>query len=267
VLREAAGLSPENAGKAIRGSRSKISRLELGRTGSKSRDIEDLLTLYGVHGEGERGTILALARAANADGWWLDYADVVPGWLEHYLDMERAASLVRSYEVRYVPGLLQTGDYARSLLRFLYPAATDAEVDRRVELRLRRQEILSREDPTCLEAVLDEAALLRPIGDAAVMRGQIAHLIEASAWPHVSIQVLPFTVGEHPAGGGGFALLRFSESELPDVVYLEQMRTAVYLSRPGDSAHYQDVLNRLAAQAGSADETAEVLERILYATK
>ncbi|MGH3167815.1 MAG: helix-turn-helix domain-containing protein [Trebonia sp.] len=266
VLREAAGIATEDAGSAIRGSRSKISRLELGRTGSKTRDIEDLLTLYGVDDEAERATIFELARVANADGWWQEYADVVPGWLEQYLDMERAARLVRAYEVRYIPGLLQTGDYARALLRFLYPKATEAEVGRRVELRLRRQEILAGENPTSLWAMLDEAALLRPVGGTAVMRGQIAHLIEISGRPHVSVQVLPFTVGGHPAGGGGFTMLRFSESELPDVVYLEQMRTAVYLSGPDHSAHYRDVLNRLTTQAGSIGATRATLERVLAAT-
>jgi hypothetical protein len=265
-LREVAGISPENAGKAIRGSRSKISRMEHGRTGFKLRDVADLLTLYGVGDEPERATILSLAGTANADSWWQEYADVVPGWLEQYLDMELAAFLIRAYEVQYVPGLLQTSDYARALLWSGHPTARYEEVQRRVDLRLRRQEILHGDDPVRLWAVIDEAALCRPVGGAAVMRDQLAHLIEAAELPNVNIQVLPLSAGGHAAGGGGITVLRFTESDLLDVVYLEQMLTAVYLSRPQDSAHYRDVLNRLAAQAGDLSASKATLKRILHAT-
>jgi transcriptional regulator with XRE-family HTH domain len=248
-FREAAGVSPEDAGQAIRASRSKISRLEHGRTGFKSRDVADLLTLYGVSDNAERATMLALAGHANAESWWQEYADVVPVWLEHYLDLEWAASLVRTYEVAYVPGLLQTADYARAVLRSGYPGAPEAEIERRVGLRLRRQQVLHRDDPVRLWAVIDETALHRPVGGGAIMKAQIAHLIEASRLPHVNIQVLPLRAGGHAAGGGSVTMLRFSESELPDMVYLEPLLTAIYLSKPEDSAFYRNVLDRLAAQA------------------
>jgi transcriptional regulator with XRE-family HTH domain len=248
-LREAAGVSPEDAGQAIRASRSKISRLEHGRTGFKSRDVADLLTLYGVSDDAERATMLALAEHTNAGNWWQEYADVVPAWLEHYLDLERAASLIRTYEVAYVPGLLQTADYARAVLRSGHPDAPEAEVERRVELRLRRQRVLHRDDPVRLWAVIDETVLRRPVGGSAVMRAQLAHLIEVSRLPHVNIQVLPLSADGHAAGGSSVTMLRFSESELPDVVYLEPLLTAVYLSKPEDSARYRDVLDHLAAQA------------------
>jgi transcriptional regulator with XRE-family HTH domain len=261
-LREAAAISPEQAARAIRGSRSKISRLELGRTGSKPRDVADLLTLYGVSDEAERSTMLALAGHANAGSWWQEYADVVPSWLEHYLDLERAARLIRAYEVSYIPGLLQTADYARAVLRSGYPDTPAAEIEHRVRLRLRRQEVLYQEGPVRLWAVIDETALRRPVGGAAVMRAQIAHLIEASRLAQVNIQVLPLSAGGHAAGGGCVTVLRFAEAELPDVVYLEQMRTAVYLSRPEDSACYRDVLDRLAAQAADPTASAAILERI-----
>jgi transcriptional regulator with XRE-family HTH domain len=264
-LREAAGVSPEDAGEAIRASRSKISRLEHGRTGFKSRDVADLLTLYGVTDDAERDTMLALAGHANAGSWWQGYADVVPAWLEHYLDLEPAASLIRTYEVAHVPGLLQTGDYARAVLRSGHPAVSAAEVERRVELRLHRQHVLRRSEPVRLWAVIDEAALRRPIGGAAVMRAQIAHLIEASRLPHVNIQVLPLSVGGHAASGGCVTLLRFSEAELPDMVYLEQLLTAVYLSKPTDSAGYRDVLDRLVTQAEDPGASAATLERMLGA--
>jgi transcriptional regulator with XRE-family HTH domain len=262
-LREAAGLSPDEAGQAIRGSRSKISRLEHGRTGFKPRDVDDLLTRYGIHDPAERATILELAEHANADSWWQEFGDVVPSWLEQYLDMERAACLIRAYEAQYVPGLLQTRDYARALLRSGHPGAPDAEVDRQAELRLSRQQVLRGTDPARLWVVIDEAALRRPVGGRSVMRAQIACLIRASQQPNVRMQVLPLSAGGHAAGGGSATVLRFSESELPDIVYLEQMRTAVYLSRPEDSAHYRDVLNRLAAQAGDLTATTATLERLL----
>jgi transcriptional regulator with XRE-family HTH domain len=248
-LREAAGIGPEDAGEAIRASRSKISRLENGRTGFKSRDVADLLTLYGVNDDAERATMLALAKHANAGGWWQEYADVVPAWLEYYLDLERSASLIRTYEVAYVPGLLQTADYARVVLQSGHPDAPEAEVERRVELRLRRQQVLRRDDPVRLWAVIDEAALRRPVGGSAVMRAQLAHLIEASRLPHVNIQVLPLSADWHAVGASSVTMLRFSESELPDVVYLESLLTAVYLSKPEDTARYRDMLDRLATQA------------------
>lgn len=265
-LREAANVSPEDAGWAIRASRSKISRLETGRTGFKARDVADLLTLYGVTDDAERATLLALAGHANATSWWQEYADVVPGWLEQYLDLEQAASLIRVYEVQFIPGLLQTGDYARAVIRLGFPDAPDGEVERRVELRLRRQEILHGDDPVRLWVVIDEAALRRPIGGAGVMRAQLVRLIEACRLPHVRLQVLPFSVGGHAAAGGCVTMLRFSESEVDDVVYLEQLLSAVYLSRPADSAYYRDVLNRLVTQAEQPDAAAATLARILDAT-
>jgi transcriptional regulator with XRE-family HTH domain len=262
-LREAARITPEEAAQAIRGSRSKISRLEHGRTGFKSRDLADLLTFYGVSDKSERATALELAAHANADSWWQAYGDVVPPWLEQYLDMERSARLIRAYEAQHVPGLLQTGDYARAVLRSSLPGATDAEVERRAELRLVRQQVLRGAGQACLWVVIDEAALRRPAGGRAVMKAQIAHLIEASRLPNVRIQVLPLSAGGHAAGGGSVTVLRFRESELPDVVYLEQMLTAVYLSRPEVSAHYRDVLNLLAAQAVDLNATTATLERLL----
>jgi transcriptional regulator with XRE-family HTH domain len=265
-LREAAGIGPEDAAQTIRGSRSKISRLEHGRTGFKARDMADLLTCYGVSDMAERATLLELAEHANADSWWQAYGDVVPSWLEQYLDMERVACLIRAYEAQHVPGLLQTGEYARALLRSGLPGAPDAEVERRAELRLVRQQVLHDADPARLWVVIDEAALRRRIGGTAVMRDQIARLIEASRLPNVRIQVLPLSAGGHAAGGGSVTVLRFSESELPDVVYLEQMLTAVYLSRQEDSAHYREVLNRLTTQAGDLNATTATLERLLQET-
>lgn len=262
-LRETAGVSREDAGRAIRASESKLSRLELGRTGSKYRDVADLLTLYGVIDEAERATLLTLTRHANAPGWWGEFRDIVPGWLEPYFGLEQSAALIRAYEPQFVPGLLQTEDYARAVIKSDHPDATEAEIERRVSLRMGRQLVLGRDAPLRLWAVVDEAAVRRPVGGAATMSAQIESLIEAAQLPNVKLQVLPLSVGGHAAAGGRFSMLRFRESELPDVVYLEQRSSAVYLTKPPDTSHYRDVLNRLAAEAEQPDATVRRLRALL----
>jgi transcriptional regulator with XRE-family HTH domain len=262
-LREAAGVSIGDAGYAIRGSHSKISRLELGRTGFKSRDVADLLTLYGVTGEDERATLIALARQANAPGWWHPYGDVVPGWFVAYLGLEQGAEVIRSYEVQFVPGLLQTAGYAREVIALGHPDAPPEEIDRRVEVRTRRQDVLARPNAPRLWALIDEAALRRPIGGPATMRAQLRHLIEICEHPGVTIQVMPFSAGGHAAAGTPITILRFGEVELADVVYLEQLTSAIYLDKPADSEYYWHVMNHLAMQAQPAGATHAILRGLL----
>jgi transcriptional regulator with XRE-family HTH domain len=268
-LRESARVTREDAGDAIRGSESKISRMELGRSRFKQRDVTDLLDLYGVT-EDERATLLALAEHANAPAWWQAFGDVVPPWFEPYLGLEQAAGIIRTYEVQFVPGLLQTKDYARAVLQIGAGDARETETELRtnlrVDLRLRRQQILHRDNPTRLWAVIDEAALRRPIGGAAVMRAQIRHLIEIAQLIHVNIQVAPFSAGGQATAGGPITKLRFHEDELPDVVYLEQLMGAVYLGRPAEKLYHWIVLNRLATEAPPPAETTGILQRILSET-
>jgi hypothetical protein len=264
-LREAAQVTRDRAAEAIRSSDSKISRLELGRTGFKLRDVTDLLALYGVSDENECATLLAMARQANTQGWWHAYSAVIPGWLDPYLGLEAAASVIRSYEAHFVPGLLQTRHYARALIRSGLDDLSEAEVDRRVSLRMRRQRLLHHPAPPRLWAVIDEAALRRPIGGAATMRGQLRHLIETAELPHVTIQVLPFSVGSVPVGVP-ITLLRFPEGELPDVVYAEQLAGALYLDKPADTELYRHILNRLGTAAAPQQATAAILGRILEET-
>jgi transcriptional regulator with XRE-family HTH domain len=264
-LREAAQVTRERAADAIRASDSKISRLELGRTGFKPRDITDLLALYGVSDENECATLLAMARQANTQGWWHAYSDVIPGWLEPYLGLEAAASLIRSYEAHFVPGLLQTRDYARALIRSGLDDLSDVQVERRVDLRMRRQQLLHQPAPPRLWAVIDEAALRRPIGGVATMRAQLRQLIETAELPHVTVQVLPFSVGGTPVGVP-ITLLRFPEGELPDVVYAEQLAGALYLEKPADTEPYRHVMNRLGTAAAPQKATAAILGQILKET-
>lgn len=257
-LRESTGITREAAGDAIRGSHAKISRLELGRTGFKERDIRDLLTLYGVIDPEERERFLDLARQANEPGWWHRYSDLLPSWFGTYLGLEQAASKIRTYEAHLVPGLLQTSDYARAVVSLGYE---DANTDRRVAVRQKRQEILHRQDPPVVWAVIDEAALHRPVGGAHVHRDQMEHLIKLADLPNVTIQVLPYSAGEHAAAGSSFSILRFAESELPDIVYLEHLTSALYLDRRQDLTLYLSVMDRLSVQAEPPDRSIETLTR------
>jgi hypothetical protein len=258
-LREDAFFTTEQAANAIRGSHSKISRMEHGQVGFKERDIADLLTLYGVTGGEERQALLKLARDANTPGWWQGYLDILPHWVERYFGLEAAASFIRNYELQFVPGLLQTEGYARALIR-LGNAATEEDVVRRAEARLSRQEILSRETPPRLWAVMDEGALRRSIGGKAVMREQIRHLIDMCDHPAVTLQILPFQAGSHPAMGGPFTILRFSEPDLRDVVYIEQLTSALYLDKPTEVDSYLEVMEQLCLQAEPAAKTPGILQ-------
>lgn len=260
-LREASGVSAPAAGAAIRGSHAKISRLELGRVGFKQRDVSDLLSLYGVDDKQRRHELLTLAAQSNIPGWWQQYADIVPGWFEYYLGLEQAGSVVRTYESQLVPGLLQTEDCARAVIRAGHPGAGSEEIDRRVALRMRRQQVLTRPDAPAVWVVIDEAALWR-LGPRAAMAAQIGHLIDVAELPNVTLQAVPFRSGAHPAAGGPFSILRFSDPCVPDIVYLEQLASALYLDKPRDVDHYLKVMDRLCVQALTPANTLYFLARI-----
>jgi transcriptional regulator with XRE-family HTH domain len=260
-LREEAEISREDASAAIRSSASKISRIELGRTAIKARDLTDLLALYGASGEVECESMLALSRHGSVSGWWQDYGDSVPAWVKPYLGLEQAARLIRSYDAQFVSGLLQTPEYARTVFS-LSGGSPGERAERQLAVRMRRQEILYRADPPHLWAVIDEAALRRPVGGTAVMRAQIEHLLEISRLRHVNIQVLPFRAGGHAAGGGPVTLLRFAGDQLPDVVYLEQLTSAIYPSSTTDLAYYWDMLNQLATEADPPIASIMILDQI-----
>ncbi len=262
-LREARGITREAAGYSIRASESKISRMELGRVSFKTRDVEDLLTLYGITNEAERTSLLSLAREANVAGWWHSYSDVLPSWFPTYVGLEGAASLIRVYEVQFVHGLLQTEAYARAVVRRGMRGASEADVERRVTLRLERQKYLVSENAPDLHIVLDEAALRRPYGDREVMRGQLQHLIEFSERPNVRLQVMPFGFGGHAGESGAFTILSFPESDLSDVVYLEQLTSALYLDKREDVAQYEKVLEELRNDSPGPDESRDLLRGLL----
>jgi transcriptional regulator with XRE-family HTH domain len=265
-LREAAGITPDKAGYEIRASRSKISRMENGRVSFKERDVADLLTLYGVTDEQKRGRLLALARQANTPGWWSNYSDVLADWFETYLGLEAAASVIRTFELQFVHGLFQTEAYARAVTLLGHNATPPEEIDRRVSLRLKRQDLLTSDGPPRVWSVIDEAALRRPVGGRGVMRAQVNHLAEVAGLPNVTIQVVPFGRGGHAAASGSFTILRFGEPELPDVVYIEQLTTALYLEKPEDIDHYMEVMNHLSTQALTPARSARFLTEIIRET-
>src|SRR6266568_5876156 len=262
-FREASGITPDEAGYEIRATRFKISRLEHGRVGFKERDVADLLTLYGVTDEQVRERMLALASQANEQGWWTQYGDILPDWFETYLGLEQAASLIRTFELQFVHGLFQTEDDARAVMALGHSTAPAEEIDRRVNLRIKRQDLLTRPKPPRVWSVMDEAVLRRPVGGREVMRGQLHRLIEVAELPHVTLQVVPFRHGGHAAAGGSFTILRFGEPDLPDVVYIEQLTSALYLERHEDVDHYMEVMNRLNAEARIPADTASFLSEII----
>lgn len=261
-LREASNITREAAGYAIRASHAKISRLELGRVGFKERDIADLLVLYGITDPQEREAFLKLARQANTPGWWHEYSDVLPPWFETYLGLEQACSIIRTYESQFVPGLLQTEDCARGVIRLGHPNCPAEEVDRRVGLRMKRQQILTQPQAPSLWAIIDEAALWR-LGGRAAMRGQIQRLIEMAELPNVTLQALPLCAGGHAAVGGPFTILRFAEPDLPDVVYLEQLTSSLYLDKPHHVDRYLMIIDLLCVQAKSPIKTISFLNGII----
>lgn len=258
-LRESQGITREKAGYSIRSSESKISRMELGRVSFKTRDVEDLLTLYGVTDEAERTSLLSLAKEANVAGWWHSYSDVLPSWFPTYVGLEAAAHLIRSYEVQFVHGLLQTEAYAHAVVTRGMRGASEAEIDKRVALRMERQKYLASERAPEFHCVLDEAALRRPYGDRDVMRGQFQHLIDISERPNVTIQIMPFSFGGHSGESGAFTVLSFPESDLTDVVYLEQLTSALYLDKGEDIAQYERAIKRLQDDSPSPAESRDLL--------
>ncbi|MFC9532430.1 helix-turn-helix domain-containing protein [Streptomyces sp. NPDC056975] len=261
-LRERAGLKREEAAKVLRVAPATVRRMEMAEVGLKIPYLQLLLKSYGVTDE-EADAFVMLAEEANKPGWWQRFHDILPGWFSMYVSLEGAASLIRSYEPHFVPGLLQTEDYARGVLRSGAVGRALAEdpdvVERHVALRMQRQELITREDAPRLWMVMDETALRRPVGGPDVMRGQIDRLLEATELAHVTLQIAEFAAGPHPGTYGPFVLFRFAMSELPDMVYSEYLTGAVYLDARPEVATHLEVMDRMAAHAATAHRTKDIL--------
>jgi transcriptional regulator with XRE-family HTH domain len=259
-LREEAGVTRQQAGYNIRGSESKISRLELGRVGFKERDVTDLLTMYGVDDSTERQTFLDMVKQSNEPGWWRRFGDTMPNWFTDLVGLEEAAARIQIWEPLYVSGLLQIEGYARAIFSHGRPEMADERVDQLVALRMRRQKMFSRPDAPRVWMVLDESVLHRPIGGMKVLKQQIEYLLEMSALPHVSVQILPFSrsglSAEH-----AFSLLRFGEPELPNIAYVEYLTGAHYIEKREEIEKYSRSLDMLAVDAETPERSRALLAK------
>ncbi|MEU0672499.1 helix-turn-helix transcriptional regulator [Streptomyces sp. NPDC006172] len=259
-LRERAGLRREEAARILRVAPATVRRMETAEVGLKIPYLQLLLKTYGVSDDEAEGFV-QLAEEANRPGWWQRFHDVLPGWFSMHVSLEGAASLIRQYEPHFIPGLLQTEDYARGVLTSgAVGQARPEDIERLVDLRMRRQDLLTRPDAPRLWAVMDETVLRRPVGCREVMRGQIGKLLDATKLPNVTLQVAPFANGPHPGTYGPFVLFRFAVPELPDMVYSEYLTGAVYLDARTEVATHLEVMDRMAAQAATAHRTKEILE-------
>ncbi|MER6162245.1 helix-turn-helix transcriptional regulator [Streptomyces sp. NPDC001868] len=258
-LRERAGIRREDAGRILHVAAATVRRMEMAEVALKIPYLQLLLKAYGV-GDEEAETFVRLAEEANKPGWWQRYHDILPGWFSMYVSLEGAAGLIRSYDPHFVPGLLQTEDYVRSVMTSGAIGQTKPEdIERHVALRMQRQELLTREGAPRLWFVMDETALRRSVGGPAVMRAQIDRLLEVMELAHVTLQVATFDTGPHPGTYGPFVLFRFAMSELPDMVYSEYLTGAVYLDDRSEVATHLEVMDRMAAQAATAQRTKGIL--------
>jgi Domain of unknown function (DUF5753)/Helix-turn-helix domain len=263
ALREKAGMSFEQAAEAIYSSEWTIRRMERAEGGLKPLTVKSLLIAYGITDIREIDAFVSLAREASKPGWWHSYDDVLPAWFRTAIGLEESASLIRAYEPQVVPGLLQTEGYIRAITAASFPAATPDFTERTVALRLARQQLLARADPPAYWVVMDETAVRRPIGGSQVMRDQLQHVIQAAQQPHVTVQIIPFAAGWHPALYGMFWVYRFAEDQLPDIAYSEALTGAWYLSKPEETARYIEALDTMCAQAASPEQTTTMLYDIM----
>ncbi|WP_314174652.1 helix-turn-helix domain-containing protein [Streptomyces winkii] len=248
-LRESSGVRIDAAAKALHVNHLTIRRMENAQVGLKVPYLKELLNLYGV-GDAEVGEFIALAERANAPGWWYPFRDALPDWFRAYVSLETDAEVIRVYEPHYVTGLLQTRDYARAVIGAGFPNESYESLEHRVDLRVRRQELLERPDAPTLWVVLEEAALRREVGGPAVMRGQLDRLAEASEAPNVTLRIVPLAAGPHPGTGGHVTYFRFHERELQDIVYTEVgLTSAIYLDQRPDVVTHLEALTRISLLA------------------
>jgi transcriptional regulator with XRE-family HTH domain len=250
-----AEVSLDDAARALRVTSLTIRRLEKAEVALKPLYVEKLLQTYGA-GQQEIDEFVELAERANQPGWWHAYRDVVPSWFTAYVSLESGAKTLRTYEPQYVTGLLQTHGYARAVLRGGFPHDSEEDLQRRVDLRLRRQSLLEKADAPTLWVVMEEAVLHRVAGGNEVMREQIERLLEVSELEHVSVDIVPFAAGAHVGACAPFTYFRFEEPELPDVVYSEILSASVYLDQRSDVAAHLEAHNRMSLLTSSAESRA-----------
>lgn len=258
-LREASGLMIEDVAKHLECSMSRVSRIETGKSVARIRDVRDMLDLYTVSDVEQREQLLTLAKEAQQRGWWTEYEAVLSAGLDTYVGLEASAASIRSFQTHLVPGLLQTEEYARALIRAGRPGESPENVDRMIALRSRRQAMLANSDSLEMWAVMDEAVLRRPIGGTAVMRAQLARLLEAGDLASVTIQVLPFARGAHSGLDGAFTIIGFPDPTDLDVVYVDCPAGNIFLEKERDVRRHTTWFDHLRAAALPPDESADFI--------
>jgi transcriptional regulator with XRE-family HTH domain len=253
-LRSSAGLTQDEVGDRTGINVATLYRIEHARVRPQTRTLRTLLDLYGAD-EQQQADLVALLRDARQRGWLHAYQSELPEQYTTYIGFEGEARSVWNYESLFVPGLLQTEDYARAVIRAVLPWASREEVERRVEVRVERQDVLSNDSPLELWVIVDEAALRRQVGGQAVMQAQLGHLVQASDLPHVTFQVIPFDVGAHAGMPGSFVFMQFGEPAIPDVIYIDSMAGDLFLEADADVRRYRLVFEHLRAVAVSPDES------------
>ncbi|MFF7166318.1 helix-turn-helix domain-containing protein [Streptomyces sp. NPDC008086] len=264
-IREDAGFSQDQAARAVGFSPAKLSRIEAGkgRRPPTEADIRALLERYGAD-EYEATVLLQLLRRAGEPGWWQRYDKrLMPEWFDRLVGLQEAATAIRTYELQYVPGLLQTENYTRAVVERGLPTAPGREVQRRVELRMRRRELLHRPEAPQLWAIVDESVLLRVLGSREVMRDQLEHLVEMAQRPHVTVQIVPLDVTNASAPAMPVTYLRFGGVDLPDIVYLEHIKSAAFLEDQDETEEYRLALDRLGDEALNPRESLERLRQTM----
>lgn len=260
-LRRAAGMTAQQAGQHLRQAHTTVTRIERAEVALKYVTVAAMLDLYGV-GAKEKREFLDLSEKANVSGWWQKYRDVLPDVFSLYVSLEASAAQIRTYEPHFVPGLVQTEDYARAVLRLGFPRVGLRELDRRIALRQERQLVLTRPGAPKLWVVMDETALRRPVGGPEIMRGQIDRLLDTCDLPNVALQLAEFRAGAHPGAYGPFALFRFDGFDFPDVIYCESLTRSSYIEEPTEVSVYREVLDQMVIRATPPRTTKDVLYRI-----
>lgn len=259
-LRELKGMTAEEVAERLLVSQSKISRLENGRRSISQRDVRDLCGVYGVEDHRIVDSLMQMAKESRQQGWWHAFGDIP---YSVYIGLETDAASLRAYEASLVPGLLQTPNYASAAIEGSWPEATAAEIERRVQVRMRRQErITDPDNPLRLWAVIDESALRRIVGNRGIMQEQMRKLIEFSLEPHITVQVLPYDVGAHPGMYGKFCILEFNDPQDASTVYLEGITSDLYLEKPNDVQTYSVMYEHLRMQALNAEHSRQFIERV-----
>ncbi|MGW7448939.1 helix-turn-helix domain-containing protein [Kitasatospora sp. NPDC054795] len=262
-LRERTGRQAKSVADELGFSASKVSRIESGQTPLKESDVRAMLELYGVRDEAELRQMISLTRRSTQRGWWHDYTDTLPDWFQTYVGLEADAARVRSYESELVPGLFQTAGYAREVFRTFWSEQNNGQdIERRVKLRLQRQELIRNPEPLAVHAVLSEAAFRREVGGAQVMTKQVSHLVELAQLPNITIQVIPFSVGAHAAMGTNFRILSFSD--VPgEVAFCESVSSSLYIEKKVDIVRYETVFNQLTSLAMAPEDSISWMQKLV----